>query len=74
MTSGYPHISTPAFDELATAGMSVENAATTPGSSSEGFVELVDLFPTLADWADETASLGAAFKSTNLQLSGDFVV
>ena len=34
---------------------SIEHAATTPGSSSEGLVELVDLFPTLADICDVTS-------------------
>ena len=33
---------------------SIEDAATTPGSTSEGLVELVDLFPTLAEVCDVT--------------------
>ena len=33
---------------------SIESAATTPGSSSEGLVELVDLFPTLTELCDVT--------------------
>ena len=33
---------------------SISNAATTPGSSSEGLVELLDLFPTLAELCDVT--------------------
>ena len=79
-TSGYPQIKTPAFDELAAAGMTFRRAccqypvcgpsrasflhgmhpqttgvldgigsfATTPGTASDGLVELIDLFPTLA--------------------------
>ena len=43
-----------AFRLIIRVPASIRNAATTPGSSSEGLVELLDLFPTLAELCDVT--------------------
>jgi iduronate 2-sulfatase len=48
---------------------SIENAATTPGSSSEGLVELVDLFPTLAELCDVTPPSDLQGRSLTAMLS-----